>query len=152
MIALIQRVSEAGVTISGLKTASINSGLLVLLGIKHGDSPNDPKLLARKTAALRIFSDDCGKMNLSVSDTGGEILVISQFTLCAETRKGNRPSFINAAPPEEAIPLYESFIAHLGTIMSASRIKTGEFGADMKVNLINDGPVTITLTSGERDI
>ena len=151
MIALIQRVSEAGVTISGLKTASINSGLLVLLGIKHGDSPNDPKLLARKTAALRIFPDDCGKMNLSVSDTGGEILVISQFTLCAETRKGNRPSFINAAPPEEAIPLYESFIAHLGTIMSPSRIKTGEFGADMKVNLINDGPVTITLTSGERD-
>jgi len=152
MIALVQRVSEASVTISGLKTASIGKGLLVFLGIRHGDLPNTPMLLAGKTASLRIFADDGGKMNRSVADIDGEILVVSQFTLCADTRKGNRPSFINAAAPEEAIPLYESFISHLKDILSPARIKTGEFGADMKVNLLNDGPVTITLTSPEEDV
>lgn len=152
MIALVQRVSEAGVTISGLKTASIGKGLLVFLGIRHGDLPNTPMLLAKKAASLRIFPDDCGKMNRSVAEIDGEILVVSQFTLCADTRKGNRPSFINAAAPEEAIPLYESFISHLKDILPPARIKTGEFGADMKVNLLNDGPVTITLTSPEEDV
>ena len=148
MIAILQRVSESRVTIDGQIKGGIGPGLLILLGIRNGDTPADVTALARKTAALRIFPDDQDKMNLSVTDTGGEVLIISQFTLCADTRKGNRPSFIDAAPPTDAIPMYESFISEMTTHLGQDKIKTGEFGADMKVELVNDGPVTITLTAG----
>lgn len=147
MIALIQRVSSASVRIDGKIKAAIEGGLLVFLGVRCGDDKKDAEMLARKTAALRIFEDSSSKMNLSVTDIAGEALVISQFTLCADTRKGNRPSFINAAPPDQAAPLYKEFVKQLQNLIGDKPVKTGEFGADMKIDLVNDGPVTIILTT-----
>lgn len=146
MRAVIQRVSEAGVTIDGQLTGAIREGLLVLLGIEDADEEQDLVWLSSKIVQMRIFGDDAGLMNRSVADVGGNILLISQFTLHAATRKGNRPSFIKAARPEKAIPLYEKMIARLETDLG-KKIETGVFGADMKVNLVNDGPVTIIIDS-----
>lgn len=144
MRAVIQRVGKASVTIEGRVRSSIGSGLLVLLGVEDADSSEDVEWLAAKISNLRIFSDWAGLMNLSVQQAGGEILVVSQFTLFAGTKKGNRPSFIRAARPEVAIPLYEDFVAQLA-VGSKVKVVTGEFGADMQVALINDGPVTIII-------
>lgn len=146
MRALIQRVSQAKVVIDGVVSGEIEQGLLVLLGITHEDSEKDIDWLINKMVQLRIFSDAEGKMNLSVEDVGGGMLIVSQFTLHAECKKGNRPSYIRAARPEQAIPLYEEFIKRLKARF-AGPVGTGEFGADMKVSLINDGPVTIILDS-----
>ena len=146
MRAVIQRVSEAGVTIDGQLTGVIQQGLLVLLGIEDADEEQDVTWLSGKIVQMRIFSDEAGLMNRSVTDTGGSILLISQFTLHAATRKGNRPSFIKAARPEKAIPLYEKMITRLELDLG-KKIETGVFGADMKVNLVNDGPVTIIIDS-----
>ncbi|NQZ75094.1 MAG: D-tyrosyl-tRNA(Tyr) deacylase [Ekhidna sp.] len=146
MRVVIQRVSEAAVQIDGIEKACIQSGLLVLLGIEEADGKEDIDWLCRKIVNMRIFGDDQGVMNRSVLDIAGEVLVISQFTLHASTKKGNRPSYINAAKPEVAIPLYESFIETLGTQLGRE-IATGTFGADMKVSLVNDGPVTILVDS-----
>lgn len=146
MRAVLQRVSSASVTIDGIEKSRIGWGLLILLGIEHEDSPADIDWLCRKIAAMRIFSDDAGLMNRSVQDIEGELLVVSQFTLHASTKKGNRPSFIRAARPEAAIPIYEQFVQSLQTV-SGRPVSTGEFGADMKVALLNDGPVTILLDS-----
>lgn len=144
MIAVLQRVSEATVRIDGQVRGQIGRGFLVLLGITHTDTTDDVVWLAKKITGMRIFSDDTGKMNLDLAAVGGNVLLISQFTLHAETKKGNRPSFIKAARPEMAIPLYEQLIAQLSAEMGKS-IQTGEFGADMQVSLINDGPVTIVI-------
>ena len=148
MKALIQRVSEASVEVDGRRVAEIGPGLLVLLGITHSDGMDDAAWLARKIPALRIFEDEAGLMNRSVFDIGGAVLVVSQFTLYADTRKGNRPSFVAAARPEQAEPLYEALVRHLRDMLGASRVGTGVFGAEMKVRLLNDGPVTIELLSG----
>lgn len=150
MRAVIQRVSEASVTIGGQVKSSIGWGLLVLLGIEDADTPEDIDWLARKISNLRIFADADGVMNLPVQDIGGEILVVSQFTLHASTRKGNRPSYIRASKPEFAVPMYEAFVQHLVSVCGV-RVFTGEFGADMKVALINDGPVTIIIDSKIRE-
>ena len=144
MIAVIQRVSEASVTINGETKSSIKKGLLLLLGIEDADTSDDIEWLAAKIVNLRIFNDSEGVMNVSVKDIGGEIIVVSQFTLHASTKKGNRPSYIKAAKPEIAIPLYEKFIDGISTQLDKP-VGTGEFGADMKVSLINDGPVTIMI-------
>ena len=149
MIAVIQRVSEASVTIEGVKKGAISKGLLVLLGVTHADSEEDVEWLAKKIVNLRIFGDAEGKMNLALPDVRGNILLISQFTLHASTKKGNRPSFIEAARPETAIPLYEKMISALSTELGQA-IETGEFGADMQVSLTNDGPVTIIIDSKNR--
>jgi D-tyrosyl-tRNA(Tyr) deacylase len=146
MRVVIQRVSSASVTIDGAIKSQIGWGLLVLLGIESDDTEEDSRRLCNKIAALRIFSDEAGLMNRSVQDIEGEILVISQFTLHASTKKGNRPSFIRAARPETAIPLYEQFVRILQEV-SGRPVYTGEFGADMKVALLNDGPVTIWMDS-----
>lgn len=146
MIAVIQRVSQAAVHIEGKVHASIQTGFLVLLGITHSDTAEDAQWLSKKMAGMRIFSDAEGKMNLSLQEVNGEILLISQFTLHASTKKGNRPSFIEAARPEQAIPLYEQMIDLLSKELNQP-IRTGKFGADMKVILTNDGPVTILLDS-----
>ena len=148
MKALIQRVSEASVDVDGRRVAEIGPGLLVLLGITHSDGMDDAAWLARKIPALRIFEDEAGLMNRSVLDIGGAVLVVSQFTLYADTRKGNRPSFVAAARPEQAEPLYEALVRHLRDTLGASRVSTGVFGAEMKVRLLNDGPVTVELLSG----
>ena len=148
MKALIQRVSEASVEVDGRRVAEIGPGLLVLLGITHSDGIDDAAWLARKIPALRIFEDEAGLMNRSVLDIGGAVLVVSQFTLYADTRKGNRPSFVAAARPEQAEPLYEALVRHLRDTLGASRVGTGVFGAEMKVRLLNDGPVTVELLSG----
>lgn len=150
MRVLIQRASEASVTIDGLVHGEIERGLVILLGIETEDTQDDINWLVRKITALRIFSDDEGKMNDSITDIGGEFLVISQFTLHASTKKGNRPSYIKAARPEVAIPLYEEFIRILRK-ESSLKVATGVFGADMKVQLINDGPVTIWIDSKMRE-
>ncbi|MFK7783706.1 MAG: D-aminoacyl-tRNA deacylase [Crocinitomicaceae bacterium] len=150
MRVLIQRASEASVKISGKIHGEINRGLVVLLGIETEDTQDDIQWLVRKLIALRIFSDEDGKMNDSIADVNGEFLVISQFTLHASTKKGNRPSYIKAARPEVAIPLYEEFIRILRK-ESNLKVETGEFGADMKVQLINDGPVTIWMDSKNRE-
>jgi D-tyrosyl-tRNA(Tyr) deacylase len=142
MIAVIQRVLEASVTIEGKQYSKIGKGLLVLLGVGQSDTSEDVDWLAKKLVNMRIFEDEEGKMNRSLIDVQGELLVISQFTLHASTKKGNRPSFIEAAPPDLAIPLYESFVAQCAALM-AKEVKTGVFGAYMKVALVNDGPVTI---------
>ena len=149
MIVVIQRVSEASVTINQRIQGSIGSGFMILLGICHEDSQEDINWLCKKVVNLRVFSDQDGKMNLSIKDIQGEILLISQFTLHASTKKGNRPSFIDAAKPEVAIPLYKQFIQQLEQEFGQG-IQTGEFGADMKVSLINDGPVTIIIDSKNR--
>ncbi len=148
---ILQRVSEASVTIDGQVKDQIGAGLLLLLGIEGSDTEEDIDYLCKKLLQMRIFGDAEGKMNLSVQDINGEILLISQFTLFAQTQKGNRPSFIRAARPEQAIPLYEKFIEKLQTL-TARRIACGIFGADMKVALVNDGPVTILLDSRQRDL
>ena len=145
MKALIQRVSEASVEVDGQRVAEIGQGLLVLLGITHSDGMDDVAWLGRKIPALRIFEDEAGLMNRSVQDIGGSVLVVSQFTLYADTHKGNRPSFVAAACPEHAEPLYEALVRHLRDALGASRIGTGVFGAEMKVRLLNDGPVTVEL-------
>jgi D-tyrosyl-tRNA(Tyr) deacylase len=150
MRAIIQRVSSAHVIVDAVMTGSIRVGLLILLGIEDEDQEEDIHWLGDKIKALRIFNDDNGKMNLSLQEVNGELMVISQFTLYASTKKGNRPSFIKAARPEKAIPLYEAFLDYL-TLQTGQEIKTGQFGADMKVHLINDGPVTIIIDSKQRE-
>lgn len=144
MVALLQRVRSAAVDIGGERHSEIRAGLLILLGVGHADTEATAVALAKKAAALRIFSDAAGKMNLSVKDINGDVLVVSQFTLLADTQKGNRPSFVDAAKPEQAIPLYAYFVAELGKILG-KKIQTGRFGADMQVSLVNDGPVTVWL-------
>lgn len=144
MIAVIQRVSEASVTIDGVARGQIQTGFLVLLGVTHTDTDEDVAWLSKKIVGMRVFNDSDGKMNLDLSAVGGGILLISQFTLHASTKKGNRPGFTEAAPPAVAIPLYERMIAQL-TADLGQPIETGEFGADMKVALLNDGPVTIVV-------
>ncbi|MBJ6116771.1 D-tyrosyl-tRNA(Tyr) deacylase [Pontibacter sp. BT310] len=150
MRVVIQRVTQASVTIDKQVKGEIGLGLLVLAGFCPTDTEEDLKWTASKIAQLRIFSDTDDKMNLSVQDVNGDILVISQFTLFANTKKGNRPSYINAAPPTIAIPLYEKFIVYLETALG-KKVQTGEFGADMKVALLNDGPVTITIDSQNKE-
>ncbi|RDB07868.1 D-aminoacyl-tRNA deacylase [Runella aurantiaca] len=149
MIAVIQRVSEASVTIEGRINGQIQQGFLVLLGITHTDTDEDTEWLAKKIVGMRIFSDAEGKMNLDLKSIDGNILLISQFTLHASTKKGNRPSFIEAARPEVAVPLYNRMIQRLAEELGRP-IQTGEFGADMKVSLLNDGPVTIVIDSKNR--
>ncbi|WP_461114073.1 D-aminoacyl-tRNA deacylase [Spirosoma jeollabukense] len=149
MIAVIQRVSHASVTIDNQVKGQIDTGFLILLGITHTDTQEDVDWLSKKIVGMRIFSDADGKMNLDLAAVGGSILLISQFTLHANTKKGNRPSFIEAARPDVAIPLYEAMIAQLATELGKP-IQTGEFGADMKVMLLNDGPVTILIDSKNR--
>ncbi|MBO0480855.1 D-aminoacyl-tRNA deacylase [Candidatus Enterococcus courvalinii] len=145
MRAVIQRVSRAAVTINGQEIGKINQGLLILLGIHETDTQNDVDYLVKKIAQMRIFEDEQGKMNTSIEDIGGQILSISQFTLFADTKKGNRPSFIAAARPETAIPLYEAF--NTGLKQRGIPVSTGKFGEDMDVSLVNDGPVTIVIDS-----
>jgi len=147
---VIQRVSESSVKINGSIKAAINNGLLIFLGIEEADSEEDIEWLCGKISRLRIFNDDSDVMNLSLAETGGDVLLISQFTLHASTKKGNRPSYIRAAKPEIAIPLYEKFILQLEKT-TGKKIFTGEFGADMKVALINNGPVTIIIDSKNRE-
>jgi D-tyrosyl-tRNA(Tyr) deacylase len=146
MKVLMQRVSSASVRIGGSEHSRIGRGLLVLLGIGHGDSTMDAESLAEKCVNLRIFDDEKGKMNLSLLDVKGEIMVVSQFTLLADCRRGRRPSYSDAARPEQAIPLYEKFVSALAKFAS---VKTGVFGAEMEVSLVNDGPVTIMLDGAE---
>ncbi|MFK7905865.1 MAG: D-aminoacyl-tRNA deacylase [Chitinophagales bacterium] len=150
MRALIQKVSEASVTIEGKVKSKIGKGLLILVGIENADTQEDVEWLCKKIALMRIFSDEAGKMNLSVKDVGGEALVVSQFTLHANTKKGNRPSFIKAARPDFAIPMYEYFVVKLQSHFDAP-VQTGEFGAMMEVGLVNDGPVTIWVDSKNRE-
>lgn len=146
MIAVVQRVSQASVKIGEEYCAKIGQGLLILLGVSVSDHPDYAKKLASKIAQLRVFSDSEGKMNLSLKDIDGEAMVVSQFTLLADAKKGNRPSYIDAARPETAIPLYELFCNELSQQLG-KRVETGDFGADMKVELLNDGPVTLVLDS-----
>lgn len=146
---VLQRVKEASVTIEGQVKSQIGLGLLLLLGIENEDGQEDIDWLCKKVLSMRIFSDDAGKMNRSIVDVDGEIIVVSQFTLHASIKKGTRPSFIRAAAPAIAIPLYEKFVAQIQTQLGKP-IGTGEFGADMKVALINDGPVTILMDSKNR--
>ena len=150
MRVVIQRVSNASVTIDHQIKSKINNGLLILLGIVELDTKEDIDWLCGKISKLRIFGDENGAMNLSLNDVNGEAIVISQFTLHASTKKGNRPSFIKAAKPDVAIPLYEKFIAQLEKELG-QKIQSGEFGADMKVELINDGPVTIIIDSKNKE-
>ena len=150
MRALIQRVSSAEVKVDGLHISEIGSGLLVLLGIEEADEAEDVEWLSSKIVQLRIFDDPQGVMNLSLNDTGGGVIVVSQFTLHAKTRKGNRPSYIRAAPPEKAIPLYEEFITRMETL-TGRKVGTGRFGARMDVSLVNNGPVTIFIDTRNRE-
>ncbi len=150
MRAVLQRVSEANCKVDETITGSIDAGLVILLGVGNDDTEDDLQWLAQKIANMRIFSDDAGLMNKSITDVGGRILLISQFTLFAQTKKGNRPSFMQAAKPNVAIPMYEQMIKTLGELTS-SKIETGIFGADMKISLVNDGPVTIILDTKDRD-
>ena len=150
MKAVIQRVSKASVTIGGTIKSSIAQGLLILLGIEDADTEEDIEWLSSKIVNLRIFNDENGVMNISVKDAGGDIILVSQFTLHASTKKGNRPSYIKASRPEFAIPMYEKMIRQLQTDLGKA-IQTGEFGADMKVELINDGPVTIVIDSKNKE-
>ena len=150
MRAVVQRVSEASVTITGQVRGAIQKGLVVLLAIEEADTPEDNEWLSGKIVRLRIFPDDNGVMNRSVQEVGGDVLLVSQFTLFASTKKGNRPSYTRAARPEIAIPLYEAFIRWL-TAGLGKPVRTGEFGADMKVKLVNDGPVTILIDSKNRE-
>jgi D-tyrosyl-tRNA(Tyr) deacylase len=150
MKVVIQRVSQASVTIDDIMKSSINKGYMILLGIEETDNTEDIDWLSKKIIGLRIFSDEEGKMNLDIKEVNGDVLVISQFTLHAQTKKGNRPSYIKAARPEKAIPLYEQFIKQLSVDLG-KQVFTGEFGADMKVSLVNDGPVTIIIDSKNKE-
>jgi D-tyrosyl-tRNA(Tyr) deacylase len=150
MRVVIQRVSGASVSIEGKVKASINQGLLILLGIADADTDEDIGWLVRKISQLRIFNDEAGVMNRSLEETGGEALVVSQFTLMASTKKGNRPSYIRASGPDQAIPVYEKFIRELSFRLGKSE-GSGEFGADMQVALVNDGPVTIIMDTKSKD-
>lgn len=150
MRAVIQRVRHCSVTIEGQVKSSIGKGMLVLLGVAQDDSTEDIDYLVRKISMLRIFDDQNGVMNVSVLDDGGDILVVSQFTLMALTARGNRPSYVKAARPEVSIPLYEEFVRRMQAALG-KEVKTGEFGADMKVDLLNDGPVTILMDSKRRE-
>lgn len=150
MRVVIQRVKNACVSIAGRIKSQIDTGLLVLLGIEEADNQEDIDWLCRKIVALRVFDDEMGVMNRNIVDAGGDIIVVSQFTLMASTKKGNRPSYIRAARPETAIPLYEVFCKHLSTLLRKP-IGTGEFGADMQVSLLNDGPVTICMDTKNRE-
>ena len=145
MIVVVQRVKHASVTINGTVNGKINNGFLVLLGIQSTDSEQDVDYLVKKVTNLRIFSDENDKMNLSLKDVNGELLIVSQFTLYANCKEGNRPSFVEAAKPDIAIPLYEYFVSECKKIIPV--VETGIFGADMKVDLLNDGPVTIIMDS-----
>lgn len=150
MKAVIQRVSKASVTIEGDKVANINQGLLILLGIVGEDTKEDIDWLSKKIANLRIFADENDIMNKSVMDVKGNVIVVSQFTLHASTKKGNRPSYIKAAKPDVAVPLYEEFVKQMQTDLGTT-VQTGEFGADMKVELLNDGPVTIIIDTKNKE-
>lgn len=150
MKAVIQRVSEASVTIEGNKVANIQKGLLVLVGFEDEDNQEDNIWLTAKIANLRIFGDENDVMNLSLKDVGGDMIIVSQFTLHASTKKGNRPSYLKASKPEIAIPLYESFIQQMETELG-KKVQTGQFGTDMKVALLNDGPVTIIIDTKNKD-
>ncbi len=150
MRVVIQRVSSASVTVDGVCLSDIQAGFMILLGIETNDDRGDADWLIGKIIGMRVFNDEAGKMNLSIQDIKGSFLIVSQFTLHAQTAKGNRPSFIRAARPEQAIPLYEYFIAQLKQL-SGLTVGTGQFGADMQVQLVNDGPVTIIVDSKQRD-
>ena len=150
MRAVIQRVSEASVVVEDEKVANIQQGLLVLLGIEIEDTKEDADWLANKISALRILSDSEWKMNNSILDVDGDVIVVSQFTLHAKTKKGNRPSYIKSARPEQAIPLYDQFKKELSEVIG-KQVQSGEFGADMKVSLVNDGPVTIIIDSKNKE-
>lgn len=149
MIAVIQRVTRASVTIGGNVNAVIGTGLLVLVGIEDADDDTDIEWLSSKIVNLRIFNDSGGVMNLSVADAGGDIIIVSQFTLHASTKKGNRPSYLKASKPEVAIPRYEQFVDAVSQALGKA-VQTGEFGADMEVELVNDGPVTIVIDTKNR--
>ena len=149
MRALVQRVSQASVSVDGAITGTIGAGLLALVGVTHDDTAEDRDWLVRKIVQLRVFEDDGGVMNRSVAETGGSILAVSQFTLYASTRKGNRPSYTDAARPDVAQPAFDAFVASLAAALGKP-VPTGVFGADMQVSLVNDGPVTIWLDSRER--
>ena len=149
MIAVVQRVEHASVEIENKIKSQINGGLLILVGIEHADTKEDIEWLAPKIINLRIFNDEQGVMNVSVKDSGGDIIVVSQFTLHASTKKGNRPSYIKAAKPEVAITLYESFVREVEFNLGKP-VQTGTFGADMKVSLLNDGPVTIIIDTKDK--
>ena len=150
MKALVQRVAEANVTIDGEVVAEIGRGYLVLFGVTHGDTEEMADKLASRVVKLRIFEDNSGKTNKSIEDVAGSIIVVSQFTLYADTDHGNRPGFSNAARPDLAIPLYERFVADLRAALGPERVSTGRFGADMKVRLLNDGPFTVELSEQAR--
>ena len=150
MRTVIQRVQHCSVTIDGQLKSNIGNGMLVLVGIEDRDTQEDIEWLCKKIANLRIFDDENGVMNRSVIDTGGEVMVVSQFTLPASTKKGNRPSYIHASKPDFAIPMYESFCAEMG-LQIGKNVATGEFGADMKIELLNDGPVTILIDSQNKE-
>jgi D-tyrosyl-tRNA(Tyr) deacylase len=144
-MALVQRVSEGAVWIHGEETARIGKGYVILVGVRKGDTGKDALSLAEKCAALRVMEDAEGKMNLSLAHAGGSALVVSQFTLYADTRKGNRPGFGEAAPPEEAAPLYEAFLGRMKEILGEEKVRSGEFRAMMSVRIVNDGPVTVLI-------
>ena len=150
MKAVIQRVSQASVNIDGVKVADIQKGLLVLIGFEDSDTQEDILWLTTKIANLRIFGDENDVMNLSLKDVEGDMIIVSQFTLHASTKKGNRPSYIKAAKPEIAVPLYEAFIAQMESELG-KKVQTGQFGADMKVALVNDGPVTIIMDTKNKE-
>lgn len=150
MRTVIQRVQHCSVTIDGQLKSNIGNGMLVLVGIEDRDTQEDIEWLCKKIANLRIFDDENGVMNRSVIDTGGEVMVVSQFTLHASTKKGNRPSYIHASKPDFAIPMYESFCAEMG-LQIGKNVATGVFGADMKIQLLNDGPVTILIDSQNKE-
>ena len=149
MRAVIQRVTQASVSIEGIEPSSIGKGFMILLGVHESDTEQEARLLVRKITGLRVFEDENGKMNLPLEAVNGEILLISQFTLYGDCSHGNRPSFIQAARPEKAIPLYELVISLLREQLGAQRVRTGVFGADMAVSLINDGPVTILMDTDD---
>lgn len=148
MRAVVQRVSSAAVDVDGERVASIGEGLLILLGVARDDTPSDAHYLADKVAALRIFADESGKMNRSVQEIGGELLVVSQFTLLGDCRKGRRPNFTQSAPPGDALPLYRTFVDRLRS--TGLKVEEGQFGAMMSVSLVNDGPVTLIVESFAR--
>lgn len=150
MRVVVQRVRHASVVIDGKEKSSIKSGLLILLGVGNDDDETDIDWLVKKVANLRVFDDEAGVMNKSLLDTGNDVMIVSQFTLMASYRKGNRPSYIHAAPPEKSIPLYENFCKKMSDEIG-KKVATGEFGADMKVTLLNDGPVTICMDTKNKE-